>query len=171
MIDPQTLALMNGGTLATPTNFIQPATRFYKVTGWGLWKKFHYLLDEDYGVMWESAPGIEKLVIKRAPYDYDKSSVPKFGALLGHYSYGYGEAASLFHDDGYEKKGEFKAGRFEYWIRTNGGPWQMDKSKWSRSDLDELYRHFLKLGGATGRYANTEWVSVRMWPPNWFKGF
>lgn len=175
VVDAETRLILKDASIgfatATPGNFVQPSVRFYKTTGQWFWKKFHYLLERDYAFIWESAPGIEKMVVKRAPYDYDKASTPKFAVIFGHYSYGPSEAASLFHDDGYEKEGEYKNGRFEYYVRVNGGEWKRDDAKWSRRELDDFYRMVCECGGMTAFDARVEWLAVRGYPPNLLKKF
>lgn len=146
-------------TYSSPENFKQPCLRYD-----GLTKLFR--LEEDYIFTW-GRPGFVKRLICPAGFEYDKASVPRMFWNIARPD-GPWEAAALFHDRLYLFAGKLPAGEFQTF--TNGH-WTYDTSPWTRKQADNLLEYLGTLGGASKAEARRYKWAVKLWPPNWFKGF
>lgn len=149
-------------TYSSAEKFAQPVLQFHSETN--LWR-----LVEDYEFEWGD-PTFRKRLFMAAGFEYDKASVPKL-AWGVYRPDGPWEAAALFHDRLYRDKGKFPHLEYFRFETFDGTIWKVDPSQWKRRDADELLEYMGVLGGASRRHAALYRTAVRLYPPNWFKGF
>lgn len=149
-------------TYSTAENFIAPTLLYDSKTN-------DYRLVQDYTFEWGTV-GARKRLTQKAGFEYDKASVPRLLQGLAR-SDGPWDGASLFHDDLYLHKGKFTD---DFYFETQNlltKEWQKDSSPWKRGQADDLLEYMGKLGGASKGTALLYKTAVRIYPPNWFKGF
>lgn len=146
-------------TYSTPEKFDQPILQYDD-------KKGLFRLVVDYMFTW-GPEGFKKRLICPAGYEYDKASVPRLLWGIARPD-GPWEAAALFHDRLYAFKGKLPKGEFQTFVN---GKWQDDPAPWRRSQADDLLEYLGVLGGASKMEAARYKWAVKLYPPNWFKGF
>lgn len=146
-------------TYSTAEDFQQPVLQYD-------YKNKLFRLVEDYTVEW-GRPHLRKRLTCPAGFEYDKASVPRLFWNIARPD-GPWEGASLFHDRLYLFKGKLPAGEFQTQVND---AWCDDPSPWRRSQADDLLAMLGVLGGATPWEASEYKTAVRLYPPNWFKGF
>lgn len=156
----------DGMVYSTEENFVQPILQYDGESK--LWR-----LKESYYFEW-GKEGFRKRLYMAPGFEYDKASVPRLFWPIARPD-GPWEAAALFHDRLYRDKGKFphpNQFRFETLIQPeiNVRPlWVSDLSAWTRKDADDLLELMGKLGGA--KFPGVYKWAVKLFPPNWFKGF
>lgn len=143
-------------TYSTPANYKHPVLQYEQHLN--LWR-----LVEDYVFIWfdPKTKRNEKLTIPAGEV-YDKASTM---GLARHDA--VWEGPSLHHDMGYKFKGVWPEG----WYKVESeGAW-IEGPKWSRWRLDWFLGWEGKLGGARYLEASKFTWAVRVFPPNWVKGF
>lgn len=98
-------------------------------------------------------------------FEYDKASVPKLLWGIARPD-GPWDGAALFHDRLYLFKGKLPKGEFQTQVN---GLWVDDPSPWTRKQADDLLEYMGRLGGANN--ASLYKWTVKLFPPNWLKGF
>lgn len=154
---------------STSEDFKQPVLQYIGKKGVWPFRRRMYRLAEGYNFEWGSMEA-RKRIYMREGFEFDKASTPKFAALLGFIPDGEHEAASMVHDRFYRDKGKLTPHQFEYYVMIDGH-WTADSSTWKRAEVDELFRHMCVLGGMSKPKAWIQTTAVKLYPPNWFKGF
>lgn len=130
-------------------------------------KRKLWRLTEDYTFEWGDID-FRKRKFLAAGYEYNKASTPWFLRNLFPHDAEW-EGPSLFHDKGYEEKGEFRdLDRWRFETKING-VWRIDSGRWKRKDEDLLFKLMGECSGA--RNVRLYYSAVRIYPPNMFKGF
>jgi len=146
-------------TLSTPQNFRHPVLEYDEELK--LWR-----LVENYTFIWDDpkTKRMERLHIPAGEV-YDKASVPRALWSVARPD-GPWEGPALFHDILYKKKGDMG----DMYHVADGGKWVLGP-KWSRWRADWFLGWTGKLGGASYLGASKYTWAVRLYPPNFFKGF
>ena len=149
-------------TFSTPECFLQPVLR------WDA-KSKDWQLVEDYVFTWgNTKEGFIKKLHIPAGQDYDKASVPQLLWGIARPD-GPWEAAALIHDMLYKHKGLLDKGWYQTWVAEKQ-EWK-ECGKWNRGEADEMLEYMGVLGGAPKAQAAQYKWAVKLYPPNWFKGF
>lgn len=156
-------------TYSTAENFLQPVLQYIGSKGFWFRRRHIYRLVEDYSFEWGDGFSRKRLWMK-AGFEFDKASKPRSAAVLGITTDGETDAASMMHDRLYRDKGRFTPGEFEFLTQVRGG-WEADSSAWSRAEADDLYQFMAVCAGYPKPAAWVEKWAVKLYPPNWFKGF
>jgi Protein of unknown function (DUF1353) len=145
-------------TYSSPENFKQPVVQYVG--------KREFVLVLDYLFEWENN-GLKRRFWIPAGYNYDKASTPRL--LWGWFPPdGEHEAAALIHDRLYQFKGKLPAGEYQVFINN---VWTDDASPWTRAQADKMFEYMATLGGMPKHRAFVEKMAVKLYPPNWLKGF
>jgi Protein of unknown function (DUF1353) len=144
---------------ATQEQFLQPVLQYDG-------KRDLYRLVEDYTIEW-GRPHLRKRLQCAAGFEYDLASVPRLLWGLARPD-GPWCGASLYHDRLYAFRGKLPLGEFQTLVNGN---WCNDPAPWRRSQADDLLELLGLLGGASKSQAKEYKLAVRLYPPNWFKGF
>ena len=132
------------------------------------WKRTWFRLACDYYFEWGEQEA-RKRIFMRAGFEYEKSSKPKIVGLIG-FNTDENPAASMFHDRLYRDAGRWTKGEFEYQVLIDGA-WVQDSSTWHRKEADNLYEMVSIIEGQGKAQSKIEKWAVKLYPPNWFKGF
>ena len=153
---------MLNATYSTQEEFQGPILQFSNESK--LWR-----LVVDYVQEWGPLD-FRKRLFMAAGYEYNKASVPRFLRGIARHDEVW-EGPTIWHDRFYEEQGRFPhPDLFRFETKING-IWRPDLTRWRRGWADDfLEMDGIFAGASPWEAAEYKWT-VKLYPPNWFKGF
>jgi hypothetical protein len=145
---------------STKASFQQPWTQCVSEKGFWIWKRpiyklvYAYEFTFPYWFKFKIPSGIE----------FDKASVPHFGAIFGHLPSGCSDGASLIHDLLCRYDGKLPEG---WYFEHDGEQFVVSHKRFTAKQIHGMYEYLCISGGMSPLKARCQRFFIEIYPKNW----